>query len=463
MASLTSYGYGQHLLFVLFACLLLIAACVILFRETTHLGRRRMSRILPECAALLLILSVTLLFSGSWGLMLGGLMPGAWMEFERFLAGSFALIIGAYVTGKSPWSGLPLVAAGFLVLPLADAFLPQSALLAMLILSARLIYLVTVRRVLIAQEVTTASIRAGLDLLPDGILFAHTNGVAVLVNIQMLRFMERLLGQQFRSADAFWTALGDFDCPTLAEKRARADSFLFRFAAGDAWLVQRTRLTEGLSGWQMTASCVTELDTVTQELETKNALLSSVVSKQKDLLETLEKTERHRTLQEVTMRVHDILGQRISMLQQLLSSPAPKDALETIVRIDSLLETVPLSQEAHPWSLLADMVDTYRSLGVTVTLSGNLPSDLHRARAFTAIIREALSNAICHGRASAVTIRLSEQELHIRDNGLGCPHGFTPGGGMRGMMQRIQGIGGVLRITPSPHFELNAKVGENAA
>ena len=163
------------------------------------------------------------------------------------------------------------------------------------------------------------------------------------------------------------------------------------------------------------------------------------------------------------MRVHDILGQRISMLQQLLASPAPKDALETIVRIDSLLETVPLSQEAHPWSLLADMVDTYRSLGVTVTLSGNLPSDLHRARAFTAIIREALSNAICHGRASAVTIRLSERELHIRDNGLGCPHGFTPGGGMRGMMQRIQGIGGVLRITPSPHFELNAKVGENAA
>ena len=200
MASLTSYGYGQHLLFVLFACLLLIAACVMLFRETTHLGRRRISRILPECAALLLILSVTLLFSGSWGLMLGGLMPGAWMEFERFLAGSFALIIGSYVTGKSPWSGLPLVAAGFLVLPLADAFLPQSALLAMLILSARLIYLVTVRRVLIAQEVTTASIRAGLDLMPDGLLFARADHSVVLINITMLDFMERLCGRQYRNA-----------------------------------------------------------------------------------------------------------------------------------------------------------------------------------------------------------------------------------------------------------------------
>ena len=83
MASLTSYGYGQHLLFVLFACLLLIAACVMLFREATHLGGRRMSRILPECAALLLILSVTLLFSGSWGLMLGGLMPGGRLRLEK--------------------------------------------------------------------------------------------------------------------------------------------------------------------------------------------------------------------------------------------------------------------------------------------------------------------------------------------------------------------------------------------
>ena len=460
MASLTSYGYGQHLLFVLFACLLLIAACVMLFRETTHLGRRRMSRILPECAALLLILSVTLLFSGSWGLMLGGLMPGAWMEFERFLTGSFALIIGSYVTGKSPWSGLPLVAAGFLVLPLADAFLPQSALLAMLILSARLIYLVTVRRVLIAQEVTTASIRAGLDLLPDGILFAHTNGVAVLVNIQMLRFMERLLGQQFRSADAFWTALGDFDCPSLAEKRARADSFLFRFAAGDAWLVQRVRLTEGLDGWQLTASCVTEADAVSRELEAKNAALSATISTQKELLATLEKTERHRTLQDITARVHDVLGQRISMLQQLLASPAPKDALDTIIRIDSLLEAVPLAQEAHPVTLLADMTDTYTQLGVRLVRTGELPRNLRRARTFAAIIREGLSNAVCHGRANEIHITLTERRLRIRDNGIGCT-ALRPGGGITAMIRRVNELGGHLRITTSPHFELDAQIGEN--
>ena len=208
----------------------------------------------------------------------------------------------------------------------------------------------------------------------------------------------------------------------------------------------------------MTASCVTELDAVTQELETKNAALHAMISTRKELLTTLEQTERHRTLQEITARVHDVLGQRISMLQQLLASPAPKDALDTIVRIDSLLEAVPLMQEPHPATLLADMADTYRQLGIHLTLSGHLPRNMRRARAFAAIIREALSNAVCHGHANAVTITIHERRLRIRDNGIGCTH-LHLGGGLTGISQRVNDLGGRLIITHTPHFELDARIG----
>ena len=120
---------------------------------------------------------------------------------------------------------------------------------------------------------------------------------------------------------------------------------------------------------------------------------------------------------------------------------------------------MPLSQEAHPATLLADMTDTYRRLGITLTITGSLPRNLRRARAFAAIIREALSNAVCHGRANAVDITLSERQLRIRDNGIGCSH-LRPGGGLTGMMRRVNELGGRLRITPSPHFELDAQIGE---
>lgn len=136
------------------------------------------------------------------------------------------------------------------------------------------------------------------------------------------------------------------------------NAFLFRFAAGDTWLVQRTHLTKKLCGWQITAACVTELDAVTRALEAKNELLAARAS------------------------VHDILGQRISMLQQLL-------------------EPVPLDEEPQPDALVENMLRTYRGLGITIDVEGTLPRNMRRAQAFAAILREALSNAVCHGPPTA--------------------------------------------------------------
>ena len=459
MERLTSYGYGAHLAFILLAGLILIAQSAALFQSVSLLGRRGARQALAEAAALGVLLTVTLLFGGSWSFSLAGLLPSDWIAFERMIAGVFAILAGISASMQNRRLGLPLCAAGILALPQADRFLPYSAVLILVLLGGRLILLAASGRDLLRREVTAASIREGLDLLPEGILFARADGTAVLTNIVMLDFMQQLFGQQFRNADVFWAAVQSFDEPARAEKRERGGTYLFRFPWRDSWLLQRTQLTGSLTGWQITASCVTELDAVSRELETKNALLASMINTQKGLLATLEETERHRTLQEITSRVHDVLGQRISMLQQLLASTAPKDALDTIVRIDSLLEAVPLTHEAHPETLLADMIDTYRSLGVAVTLRGQLPRNLRRTRAFAATIREALSNAVCHGRANAVDIILSERQLRIRDNGIGCTGKFVPGSGLRGMMRRINNLGGRLIITPTPHFEIDARIG----
>lgn len=334
----------------------------------------------------------------------------------------------------------------------------KSVLLSCALLTLRLFLLAHKERTALAREASAASIREALDHLPDGVLFAGESGKTVLVNIAMLHFMKRLFGVQYRNALAFWRALEQFSDAPLAKKTVQKNAFLFRFAAGDTWLVQRTHLTEKLCGWQITAACVTELDAVTRALEAKNELLAARAKEQKALLETLEKTERQRTLQEITARVHDILGQRISMLQQLLASPAPKDALATIVRIDQLLEPVPLDEEPQPDALVENMLRTYRGLGITIDVEGTLPRNMRRAQAFAAILREALSNAVCHGHANRITLTLSERRMIVEDNGAGCPHTIRPGGGIRAMARRLHEIGGQLSIQPRPHFKLAAVI-----
>jgi signal transduction histidine kinase len=72
------------------------------------------------------------------------------------------------------------------------------------------------------------------------------------------------------------------------------------------------------------------------------------------------------------------------------------------------------------------------------------------------IIREAVSNALRHGRATAVTIRMhlgdDEIGLLVQDNGMG----FSPaiagdgGHGLRNMKARAQGAGGTLEVISRP-------------
>ena len=458
MENTTSYGYGAYLIFLYFASLSLIAESGALFWSLERHGERGIKRALPEAAACVTLIISILFFGTAWHAIQDGLPRGEILAEERFLAGSAAVLLTLILRQKGVICSALLMSAGFLLLPYCDDFLPWSVLASCALLILRFALLAHQERFVLAHEANAASVQEALDHLPEGVLFAKENGKTVLVNITMLRFMERLLGTQYRSAGAFWRALEDFSDTSAITKIVQKNAFLFRFSTGDAWLCQRTHLTEGLRGWQMTASCVTELDALTQDLEVKNELLAARASKQKALLETLEETERQRTLQEITSRVHDILGQRISMLQQLLASPAPKDALATIVRIDHLLEPVPLDKEPPPADLVANMLRTYRGLGIEIMVAGSLPRNNRRAGIFAAILREALNNAVCHGHANRIILTLSERRMTVEDNGSGCPHGFQCGGGLGAMMRRLHEVGGRLFIQARPHFKLEAVV-----
>ena len=73
------------------------------------------------------------------------------------------------------------------------------------------------------------------------------------------------------------------------------------------------------------------------------------------------------------------------------------------------------------------------------------------------IIREALTNAICHGRASQVALVLGEDSLLIQDNGVGCVGPIRPGGGLTGIREKVESRGGKLDVSGTPHFMLKIR------
>ena len=204
---------------------------------------------------------------------------------------------------------------------------------------------------------------------------------------------------------------------------------------------------------EITASNVTELDAVTRELEAKNAVLAEQADETKRLLQSAVEQERLKTLEKVRVRVHDIMGSRISMLQRLLTAPEPLEAAKLVPTVDMVLEEIWLEEES-PQELLEDLVRAYEAFGVKVQLTGQLPAQRTTALAFVEILREAATNGICHGHADTVEVTMSETGLRIADNGCGAPPDFHPGSGLSAIIRRVKLLGAHMTISPQPSFTL---------
>lgn len=76
-------------------------------------------------------------------------------------------------------------------------------------------------------------------------------------------------------------------------------------------------------------------------------------------------------------------------------------------------------------------------------------------------IQESLTNAIRHGKATQVSIRMSCEQRRLRiivqDNGIGCEK-VTPGFGLRHMRERLHLLNGTLQTDGTKGFRLEAVI-----
>jgi len=184
-------------------------------------------------------------------------------------------------------------------------------------------------------------------------------------------------------------------------------------------------------------------------------------------------------IKSIAYSVHDEAGQLLAAVHLALATltlelPAPQQ--EQIIQIEEMLSEVErqlrqYSHELRP-TVLDDLgwVPAIRFLAQGVSKRANLPihvetelADRLPAPAETAIYRvvqEALNNIVKHSGATAVWITAQKAEgvlrCSVRDNGAGFSmdsvraNGQRRGLGLSSMHERLNAVGGTLRIESSP-------------
>lgn len=316
-------------------------------------------------------------------------------------------------------------------------------------------------------EITPGSIREALDNLPSGVCFSNDIGMPILTNRRMYQLAREVGGQPCHNAEVFWGELERFESHNKAELIESGDSPTIRWGDGGIWQFNKTVIIiDNQQYAQTTASDITRLYTLTQELAKSNEALNEYQERQKDLLANIVDIAKEEELLESKVKIHNELGQCLLLARRHLTGKAPTRDISNLFsqweRVMDFMENTIEGAEDKSGDAMRELIEVAEELGCRISFEGCSQEEAGRIPNLKNAIREAMTNAIRHGEANRLEVKLEKGEgqvkILIQDNGLKPINTISEGGGLSLLRRRIERAGGYMEIRYSRGVELHIRI-----
>lgn len=311
-----------------------------------------------------------------------------------------------------------------------------------------------------------ASVAQAVKDLPEGVLCARPDGRVLVMNDAM-RDCLRALGFSTDLADTsgLWEGLQD------AARRGGAGAVLpegvrLEVAPGQIRLFMRDEVElGGRLCRRLVAVDVTDLERLVIQVEEANRRLEETGELLRASMDGVEEVARNEALIAMRSRVHDVIGQRLSILHRYLEDGGTGASFGRMAALlAGIADDLRAGTEAAPAAAddLAAVVAAFALIDVDVRVAGELPDDPAAAAAFARMVREASTNAVRHAQASAVRVALGRDggcaTCAVANDGAPCAGEPRSGGGLLGMRAAAEALGGTLEVDPGPPFTVRMRV-----
>ena len=451
---------------------LMIIACVLAQTMAAVLGfyRRSGNRVwLFENTLETVLLAQALVCSLLPGQLLYGLetslIPAGGYAAARIVVFAILSLSAAAVCVRTrkPWALIP-AAAAFLTLPMMEA-LPGALfsylfVFEALFLLARSIRVCLLRFRELKTNLSALSVKSAIDSLHTGVLFSEVNGHILLSNSQMQRLMTVISGKVDRNGNRFYELLQAGEIQPGCEKRELEMQMVYLLPDHSAWMFTRVELPiGGKTYFQLSAADITERWELTERLRRQEDRLRQQSEEISETIANLHVLSHEMETQKAKMRAHDILGERLTLLQRAIRGGRTFDPdLLRSLSYGLIDELKTVQMAPTPQDALDSLKEMFGAIGVEVETGGALPADGAIAGLFSDIAREAVTNAVKHGFATRVDIQMSSSgdghRLEISDNGFSASGDIKESGGLSGMRRRLEPFGGALAVETRPRFKL---------
>ncbi|WP_370797807.1 sensor histidine kinase [Adlercreutzia equolifaciens] len=375
------------------------------------------------------------------------------------------------------WIAALDASALFLAIPpiakLFAGFATSVALIELAYFSGRLLFTLAHDFAYRKSHITRLSIMESMKSLPDGILCSDAYGDILFMNDKMRFYLQQLempadlsdANSIRRELMARGTKLNVLKpgLGSVSTSLSLSSTMVCLFVFDKMTIRNREYL-------RVIAYDITEKAKLAQEIEGTNSRLEETAVEILDSISALRSVAETQAMLQMRSRVHDIIGQRLSIVHRLLESGDYSD--ESIRRMQPLLKGIlndllPAST-LSPEEDLSLMRSALGMAGVTLSFHGKLPNDESVAKAMVSIVREAATNAICHAQALNIAVSVGIQavdggkagkaiaELVVTNDGLASKAIIREGSGIKGMRHAAERAGGRLRVISHPQFRVDA-------
>ncbi len=333
------------------------------------------------------------------------------------------------------------------------------------------------------EDITAFSTIETINVIPVGILYLDSRGRPLLMNHCMRKNLVELhMPTDLGDMGSTWNDLRklSMQMPESSANRAHIDLDRFgrdravvEISPSEIRLFVRDSVTvSGRPFERVVGLDVTEYAHAHDRLAQANHLLELAGQELQAQIEEVKKVADNAAYLRMRARVHDVIGQRLSILHRYLEEGRLDD--ESLEQIDPLLRSIAADLhsrgDTEPAEQLGDIVHAFGLVSVRIDVEGELPSDARVAAAFLQIIREASTNATKHAQAHQVHVRLWQEtskdgavaRMTVSNDGAPAPVSYREGTGIPGMRHVAQDLGGSLEVHAAPPFTLTVSIPLNA-
>lgn len=402
------------------------------------------------------------------GYKIGMVIPSGYekMRIAIFIMLLLFAIIVAYLR-KTP---LPLIGllAATTTLPFIERILapvyPWIFLAVLLFFLLRSIVICIRSNQEINTHISALSVPRAIDTMHTGLLYSEEDGQIILRNNQMQDLMLLLTGSIYRNAIKFYEDLLSAQTSPKFDKVELEGQMVCLLPDQTAWMFTKAEIVLGHKKYShISASDVSRQWALTTQLQQQNQALQDKSAMLKQTMSNLYTLCQEKEIENGKTRAHDVLGQRLSVMLRTIQDKkgVNHDLLSSLSK--GLLEELKKEQnQTPPIQQVKNIQNIFSEIGVDIDFKGEFPKKEQEWDLFIDIIRESTTNAVRHGLATKIIIRIDkkEEEFHltITNNGYIPNNPIKLGSGIKAMRKKTRALGGTLEIKQDPIFTLSVTV-----